>query len=177
MVVIRLSRGGSKGRPFFNIVVADRRYRRPSRPDDCHLPWASCPSPATSASRPRRPGARRRSHCFTRPTTGPVGWGRCGTRGWDGPTAPTWSTTSWPWTATTRPCATPPAGIGWSGRQRTGVHHRRNVERKRIGPGGLLGAHHHVRQRPQRVGRRHQRRTPRHHKKNTPHPRVASSHA
>ena len=28
MVVIRLSRGGAKGRPFFNIVVADKRQRR-----------------------------------------------------------------------------------------------------------------------------------------------------
>ena len=28
MVVIRLSRGGSKHRPFFNIVVADKRVRR-----------------------------------------------------------------------------------------------------------------------------------------------------
>lgn len=28
MVVIRLSRGGAKGRPFFNIVVADKRVRR-----------------------------------------------------------------------------------------------------------------------------------------------------
>ena len=28
MVVIRLSRGGSKGRPFFNIVVSDKRVRR-----------------------------------------------------------------------------------------------------------------------------------------------------
>ena len=28
MVVIRLSRGGSKARPFFNIVVTDRRERR-----------------------------------------------------------------------------------------------------------------------------------------------------
>ncbi len=28
MVVIRLSRGGSKARPFFNIVVADKRVRR-----------------------------------------------------------------------------------------------------------------------------------------------------
>lgn len=28
MVVIRLSRGGSKARPFFNIVVADKRTRR-----------------------------------------------------------------------------------------------------------------------------------------------------
>ena len=28
MVVIRLSRGGAKGRPFFNIVVADKRTRR-----------------------------------------------------------------------------------------------------------------------------------------------------
>ena len=27
MVVIRLSRGGSKARPFFNIVVADKRVR------------------------------------------------------------------------------------------------------------------------------------------------------
>jgi small subunit ribosomal protein S16 len=31
MVVIRLSRGGSKGRPFFNIVVADKRDRRDGR--------------------------------------------------------------------------------------------------------------------------------------------------
>ena len=28
MGVIRLSRGGAKGRPFFNIVVADKRVRR-----------------------------------------------------------------------------------------------------------------------------------------------------
>ena len=28
MVVIRLSRGGAKARPFYNIVVADRRTRR-----------------------------------------------------------------------------------------------------------------------------------------------------
>ncbi len=28
MVVIRLSRGGSKARPFYNIVVADKRNRR-----------------------------------------------------------------------------------------------------------------------------------------------------
>jgi small subunit ribosomal protein S16 len=28
MVVIRLSRGGAKARPFFNIVVADKRTRR-----------------------------------------------------------------------------------------------------------------------------------------------------
>ena len=31
MVVIRLSRGGAKGRPFFNIVVADKRQRRDGR--------------------------------------------------------------------------------------------------------------------------------------------------
>ena len=31
MVVIRLSRGGSKGRPFSNIVVADKRVRRDGR--------------------------------------------------------------------------------------------------------------------------------------------------
>ncbi len=31
MVVIRLSRGGFKGRPFFNIVVADKRVRRDGR--------------------------------------------------------------------------------------------------------------------------------------------------
>ena len=31
MVVIRLSRGGSKGSPFFNIVVADSRNRRDGR--------------------------------------------------------------------------------------------------------------------------------------------------
>ena len=28
MVVIRLSRGGSKARPFFNIIAADKRTRR-----------------------------------------------------------------------------------------------------------------------------------------------------
>ncbi|MBL0944519.1 MAG: 30S ribosomal protein S16 [Hydrogenophaga sp.] len=28
MVVIRLSRGGAKARPFYNIVVADKRARR-----------------------------------------------------------------------------------------------------------------------------------------------------
>lgn len=31
MVVIRLSRGGSKHRPFYNIVVADKRVRRDGR--------------------------------------------------------------------------------------------------------------------------------------------------
>ena len=31
MVVIRLARGGSKNRPFFNIVVADSRNRRDGR--------------------------------------------------------------------------------------------------------------------------------------------------
>ena len=31
MVVIRLSRGGSKGRPFYNLVVADSRERRDGR--------------------------------------------------------------------------------------------------------------------------------------------------
>jgi small subunit ribosomal protein S16 len=31
MVVIRLSRGGAKGRPFYNIVVADSRERRDGR--------------------------------------------------------------------------------------------------------------------------------------------------
>jgi small subunit ribosomal protein S16 len=31
MVVIRLARGGSKSRPFFNIVVADKRVRRDGR--------------------------------------------------------------------------------------------------------------------------------------------------
>ena len=31
MVVIRLARGGSKGRPFYNIVVADSRERRDGR--------------------------------------------------------------------------------------------------------------------------------------------------
>lgn len=31
MVVIRLARGGSKKRPFFNIVVADSRNRRDGR--------------------------------------------------------------------------------------------------------------------------------------------------
>ena len=31
MVVIRLARGGAKKRPFYNIVVADRRNRRHGR--------------------------------------------------------------------------------------------------------------------------------------------------
>ena len=31
MVVIRLSRGGAKNRPFYNIVVADSRNRRDGR--------------------------------------------------------------------------------------------------------------------------------------------------
>jgi len=31
MVVIRLSRGGAKDRPFFNIVVSDKRNRRDGR--------------------------------------------------------------------------------------------------------------------------------------------------
>ncbi len=31
MVVIRLSRGGSKKRPFYNLVVADSRNRRDGR--------------------------------------------------------------------------------------------------------------------------------------------------
>ncbi len=31
MVVIRLARGGSNHRPFFNIVVADKRVRRDGR--------------------------------------------------------------------------------------------------------------------------------------------------
>ena len=31
MVVILLSRGGAKGRPFFNIVVSDKRVRRDGR--------------------------------------------------------------------------------------------------------------------------------------------------
>ena len=31
MVVIRLSRGGSRGAPFFNIVVSDSRNRRDGR--------------------------------------------------------------------------------------------------------------------------------------------------
>lgn len=31
MVIIRLSRGGSKHRPFFNVVVADSRNRRDGR--------------------------------------------------------------------------------------------------------------------------------------------------
>ena len=31
MVVIRLSRGGSKSRPFYNIVVTDKRVRRDGR--------------------------------------------------------------------------------------------------------------------------------------------------
>ena len=31
MVVIRLARGGSKARPFYNIVVADKRARRDGR--------------------------------------------------------------------------------------------------------------------------------------------------
>lgn len=31
MVVIRLARGGAKGRPFFNMVVTDKRTRRDGR--------------------------------------------------------------------------------------------------------------------------------------------------
>jgi small subunit ribosomal protein S16 len=31
MVVIRLARGGSKNRPFYNVVVADARCRRDGR--------------------------------------------------------------------------------------------------------------------------------------------------
>ncbi|HRN74629.1 30S ribosomal protein S16 [Ottowia sp.] len=31
MIVIRLARGGAKARPFFNIVVADKRVRRDGR--------------------------------------------------------------------------------------------------------------------------------------------------
>jgi small subunit ribosomal protein S16 len=31
MVVIRLSRGGSKNRPYYNVVVADSRCRRDGR--------------------------------------------------------------------------------------------------------------------------------------------------
>ena len=31
MVVIRLARGGAKARPFYNIVVADKRVRRDGR--------------------------------------------------------------------------------------------------------------------------------------------------
>jgi small subunit ribosomal protein S16 len=31
MVVLRLARGGSKGRPFFNIVAADKQCRRDGR--------------------------------------------------------------------------------------------------------------------------------------------------
>ena len=31
MVVIRLSRGGAKSRPFFNIIVTDKRVRRDGR--------------------------------------------------------------------------------------------------------------------------------------------------
>jgi small subunit ribosomal protein S16 len=31
MVVIRLARGGAKGRPFYNIVVANKRERRDGR--------------------------------------------------------------------------------------------------------------------------------------------------
>jgi small subunit ribosomal protein S16 len=31
MVVIRLSRGGAKARPFYNIVVTDKRIRRDGR--------------------------------------------------------------------------------------------------------------------------------------------------
>lgn len=31
MVVIRLSRGGARNRPFYNVVVADSRHRRDGR--------------------------------------------------------------------------------------------------------------------------------------------------
>ena len=56
MVVIRLSRSGSKKRPFYNIVVADSRERRdgrfiervgfynpwlPALPKSCAWPWTA----------------------------------------------------------------------------------------------------------------------------------------
>ena len=39
MVVIRLSRGGSKARPFYSIVVADKRVRRDGRFMATWTPW------------------------------------------------------------------------------------------------------------------------------------------
>ena len=51
MVVIRLARGGSKKRPFYNIVATDRRNRRDGRfiervgfynPVDYEIGRASC---------------------------------------------------------------------------------------------------------------------------------------
>ncbi len=67
MVVIRLNRGGSKARPFFNIVVADKRVRRDGRflerigfynPT---APWwrrrsAHCPRPSDLLEERWRPG-------------------------------------------------------------------------------------------------------------------------
>jgi hypothetical protein len=48
MVVIRLSRGGSKARPFYNIVAADKRVRRDGSFIErlgFYNPNARCPGP------------------------------------------------------------------------------------------------------------------------------------
>lgn len=46
MVVIRLARGGSKKRPFFNIVVADGRSRR----DGCFIERVGFYNPVASGA-------------------------------------------------------------------------------------------------------------------------------
>ncbi len=46
MVVIRLSRGGAKARPFFNIVVADKRSRR----DGCFIERLGFYNPIATAT-------------------------------------------------------------------------------------------------------------------------------
>ena len=46
MVVIRLARGGSKKRPFFNIVVTDSRNRRDGRFIEEIGTYNPCVSPA-----------------------------------------------------------------------------------------------------------------------------------
>ncbi len=46
MVVIRLSRGGAKARPFYNIVVADKRARR----DGCFIERIGFYNPIAAAN-------------------------------------------------------------------------------------------------------------------------------
>ena len=78
MVVIRLARGGSKKRPFYNIVVADSRERRDGRYLErvgFYNPVAAgheepCASSSTASPTGRASAPRRRppsSACSTRP--------------------------------------------------------------------------------------------------------------
>ncbi|MGQ0709352.1 MAG: 30S ribosomal protein S16 [Rhodoferax sp.] len=46
MVVIRLARGGAKARPFYNIVVADKRARR----DGCFIERIGFYNPIAAAN-------------------------------------------------------------------------------------------------------------------------------